>query len=140
MKLLLYTFLYAYICCNNVIHVDYALFVMMHIIHFSPCTCKLTSDQLIDQLTSLSSTVRGIGTLPVLFKVLTQLICVWARVGAPCQVARRVMERSPHSMLVGEGALQFAVEQGFAVESNEKMLSDRSASAYQVTHYTTNQE
>lgn len=51
-----------------------------------------------------------------------------------------MMEKSPHSLLVGEGALQFAVEQGFAVEPNEKMLSDRSASAYQVTHYTTNQE
>ncbi|XP_048126093.1 N(4)-(Beta-N-acetylglucosaminyl)-L-asparaginase isoform X1 [Alosa alosa] len=52
-------------------------------------------------------------------------------VGTPCQVARKVMERSPHSLLVGEGALQFAVEQGITVEPNDKLLSDRSASAYQ---------
>ncbi|KAL2083157.1 hypothetical protein ACEWY4_020930 [Coilia grayii] len=52
-------------------------------------------------------------------------------VGTPCKVARRVMERSPHSLLVGEGALGFAVEQGFTVEPNDNMLSDRSASAYQ---------
>ena len=31
----------------------------------------------------------------------------------PVSVARRVMEKTPHVMLVGEGALQFAVEQGF---------------------------
>jgi N4-(beta-N-acetylglucosaminyl)-L-asparaginase len=31
----------------------------------------------------------------------------------PIAVARRVMERTPHVLLVGEGALQFALEQGF---------------------------
>ena len=31
----------------------------------------------------------------------------------PISVARMVMEHSPHVMLVGEGALQFALEQGF---------------------------
>jgi N4-(beta-N-acetylglucosaminyl)-L-asparaginase len=31
----------------------------------------------------------------------------------PISVARRVMERTPHVLLVGEGALQFALEQGF---------------------------
>ncbi len=31
----------------------------------------------------------------------------------PIPVARRVMERTPHVLLVGEGALQFALEQGF---------------------------
>ena len=31
----------------------------------------------------------------------------------PISVARAVMEKTPHVMLVGEGALQFAVEQGF---------------------------
>ena len=31
----------------------------------------------------------------------------------PVSVARRVMESSPHVMLVGEGALEFALEQGF---------------------------
>ena len=31
----------------------------------------------------------------------------------PISVARKVMEETPHVMLVGEGALQFALEQGF---------------------------
>lgn len=31
----------------------------------------------------------------------------------PISVARRVMERTPHVLLVGDGALQFAMEQGF---------------------------
>lgn len=31
----------------------------------------------------------------------------------PISVARRVMEKTPHVMLAGEGALQFALEQGF---------------------------
>ncbi len=31
----------------------------------------------------------------------------------PISVARRVMERTPHVLLVGQGALQFALEQGF---------------------------
>lgn len=32
----------------------------------------------------------------------------------PISVARAVMEKTPHTMLVGEGALQFALSQGFA--------------------------
>ncbi|MBK6266201.1 isoaspartyl peptidase/L-asparaginase [Marivirga sp. S37H4] len=39
----------------------------------------------------------------------------------PISVARAVMERSPHVMLVGEGALQFALEQGFP---KENLLTD----------------
>jgi len=35
----------------------------------------------------------------------------------PICVARRVMERTPHVLLVGEGALQFALEQGFKKEN-----------------------
>jgi N4-(beta-N-acetylglucosaminyl)-L-asparaginase len=31
----------------------------------------------------------------------------------PISVARKVMEKTPHVMLVGDGALQFALEQGF---------------------------
>ncbi|WP_018971226.1 N(4)-(beta-N-acetylglucosaminyl)-L-asparaginase [Rudaea cellulosilytica] len=34
----------------------------------------------------------------------------------PISVARRVMEKTPHVLLVGDGALQFALEQGFAKE------------------------
>jgi N4-(beta-N-acetylglucosaminyl)-L-asparaginase len=35
----------------------------------------------------------------------------------PVSVARAVMEKSPHVMLVGEGALQFALSQGFKKEN-----------------------
>ncbi|OYU96392.1 MAG: glycosylasparaginase [Bacteroidetes bacterium B1(2017)] len=35
----------------------------------------------------------------------------------PIQVARAVMEKSPHVMIVGDGALQFALEQGFKKEN-----------------------
>lgn len=43
----------------------------------------------------------------------------------PISVARAVMEKTPHVMLVGDGALQFALEQGFKkenllVEASEK--------------------
>ncbi|XP_030628587.1 uncharacterized protein LOC115810730 [Chanos chanos] len=52
-------------------------------------------------------------------------------VGMPCRVARKVMEKSNHSLLVGEGALAFAVEQGFSVEPNENLLTASSLTAYQ---------
>jgi isoaspartyl peptidase/L-asparaginase-like protein (Ntn-hydrolase superfamily) len=35
----------------------------------------------------------------------------------PISVARRVMEKTPHVMLVGEGALQFALSEGFKKEN-----------------------
>lgn len=38
------------------------------------------------------------------------------RIKHPIAVARRVMEKTPHVMLVGSGAQQFAVEQGFPLE------------------------
>uniref|UniRef100_UPI003AAC968F N(4)-(Beta-N-acetylglucosaminyl)-L-asparaginase isoform X1 n=1 Tax=Centroberyx gerrardi TaxID=166262 RepID=UPI003AAC968F len=52
-------------------------------------------------------------------------------VGSPVHVARRVMDRSPHSLLVGEGAVAFAKEQGFTVEPNDSMLTAHSTQAYQ---------
>lgn len=39
------------------------------------------------------------------------------RIAHPISVARLVMERTPHVMLVGEGALQFALENGFEAEN-----------------------
>ncbi|HEX7815012.1 N(4)-(beta-N-acetylglucosaminyl)-L-asparaginase [Dyella sp.] len=45
----------------------------------------------------------------------------------PICVARRVMERTPHVLLVGEGALQFALEQGF---KKEKLLTPQSERAW----------
>jgi len=45
----------------------------------------------------------------------------------PVSVARRVMEKTPHVMLVGEGAQRFAVQQGFA---KEKLLTPQAEKAW----------
>jgi N4-(beta-N-acetylglucosaminyl)-L-asparaginase len=45
----------------------------------------------------------------------------------PISVARRVMEKTPHVLLAGEGALQFAIEQGFA---KEELLTPESEAAW----------
>lgn len=46
----------------------------------------------------------------------------------PISVARMVMEKTPHVMLVGEGALQFALENGF---EKEKLLTPQAEKAWQ---------
>jgi N4-(beta-N-acetylglucosaminyl)-L-asparaginase len=46
----------------------------------------------------------------------------------PISVARRVMEKTPHVLLVGDGALQFAIEQGFP---KEELLTPASRKAWQ---------
>lgn len=50
------------------------------------------------------------------------------RIKHPISVARRVMEKTPHVMLVGSGAQQFAVAEGFPLE--EQKLSDDAKRAY----------
>jgi isoaspartyl peptidase/L-asparaginase-like protein (Ntn-hydrolase superfamily) len=45
----------------------------------------------------------------------------------PISVARAVMEKTPHVMLVGDGALQFALSQGF---KKKKLLTDKSEQAW----------
>ncbi|MEN5204182.1 N(4)-(beta-N-acetylglucosaminyl)-L-asparaginase [Stenotrophomonas sp. TWI700] len=45
----------------------------------------------------------------------------------PVSVARRVMEQTPHVMLVGEGAQQFAVQQGF---ERKKLLTPEAEQAW----------
>lgn len=45
----------------------------------------------------------------------------------PISVARLVMEKTPHVLLVGEGALQFALEQGF---QKEELLTPESRAAW----------
>jgi len=45
----------------------------------------------------------------------------------PISVARRVMEKTPHVLLVGDGALQFAIEQGFP---KEELLTPESEKAW----------
>lgn len=51
------------------------------------------------------------------------------RIKHPISVARRVMEKTPHVMLVGSGAQQFAVAEGFPLESDK--LSDGAKKAYE---------
>ena len=46
----------------------------------------------------------------------------------PISVARKVMEETPHVMLVGEGALQFALEQGF---EKENLLTEKTKKDYE---------
>ena len=50
------------------------------------------------------------------------------RIKNPISVARKVMERTPHVILVGKGAQQFAMENGFTLESGE--LSEDAKKAY----------
>lgn len=45
----------------------------------------------------------------------------------PISVARRVMEKTPHVILAGSGALQFALEQGF---TKENLLTESTKKAY----------
>lgn len=46
----------------------------------------------------------------------------------PISVARRVMEKTPHVMLVGDGALQFALSEGF---QKENLLTAQSKEAWE---------
>lgn len=46
----------------------------------------------------------------------------------PISVARRVMEKTPHVMLAGEGALEFAVAEGF---EKEDLLTDAARAAWE---------
>ena len=50
------------------------------------------------------------------------------RIAHPISVARLVMEKTPHVMLVGEGALQFALENGF---EQENLLTPEGEEAWQ---------
>ncbi len=51
------------------------------------------------------------------------------RIKHPISVARRVMEKTPHVMLVGSGAQQFAVAEGFPLE--EQKLSEEAKKNYE---------
>ena len=51
------------------------------------------------------------------------------RIKHPISVARRVMEKTPHVLLVGAGAQQFAIAEGFPLE--EQKLSEDAKKAYE---------
>lgn len=83
----------------------------------------------------------GLGALPDRDGIVTLDSCIMdekANIGAvsfldrikhPVSVARKVMETTPHVLLSGEGARQFAVKNGFPLESGE--LSPESRKQYQ---------
>ncbi len=48
-------------------------------------------------------------------------------IGRPISVARKVLENTPHVLLVGDGALEFALTQGF---KKQKLLTEKSGAAY----------
>ena len=50
------------------------------------------------------------------------------RIKHPISVARKVMEKTPHVLLVGEGAQKFALDEGFKLE--EQQLSNDAKKAY----------
>jgi N4-(beta-N-acetylglucosaminyl)-L-asparaginase len=86
-----------------------------------------------------SNTSVGLGGLPDRDGRVTPDACVmtWAGdIGAVCaledvvhavSVARRVMERTPHTMLAGPGARAFAVDQGFEAQN---LLTPRAEAAW----------
>ncbi len=49
------------------------------------------------------------------------------RIKHPISVARRVMEKTPHVMLVGVGAQQFAIAEGFPLEEQKLSISAQKA-------------
>ncbi|WP_439184418.1 N(4)-(beta-N-acetylglucosaminyl)-L-asparaginase [Carboxylicivirga taeanensis] len=55
-------------------------------------------------------------------------VCALENIKHPISVARRVMEKTPHVMLAGDGALQFAKEEGFA---EENLLTDKAKKEFQ---------
>ena len=52
------------------------------------------------------------------------------RIRNPIQLARKVFERGPHMMLVGEGAERFAQEQGIALCDPEELIADAERDAW----------
>lgn len=51
------------------------------------------------------------------------------RIKHPISVARRIMEKTPHVLLVGEGAQQFAIAEGFELQPEK--LSNEAKKAYE---------
>ncbi|XP_013410516.1 uncharacterized protein LOC106173810 isoform X1 [Lingula anatina] len=52
-------------------------------------------------------------------------------ISTPISVARRVMQGSPHSLLVGQGALEFAKKCGFTTQSNDHLLTAQGREEYE---------
>ncbi|MEP7320562.1 MAG: N(4)-(beta-N-acetylglucosaminyl)-L-asparaginase [Saprospiraceae bacterium] len=62
-------------------------------------------------------------------------VCALEQIRHPISVARRVMEKTPHVMLVGDGALDFAVAEGF---KKENLLTSASREKWEKWKITSN--
>jgi N4-(beta-N-acetylglucosaminyl)-L-asparaginase len=62
-------------------------------------------------------------------------VCALEHVVHAASVARQVMEKTPHAILVGEGALEFALSQGF---KKENLLTEGSKKAWEEWKKTSN--
>jgi N4-(beta-N-acetylglucosaminyl)-L-asparaginase len=62
-------------------------------------------------------------------------VCALEHVVHAASVARKVMENTPHAILVGEGALEFALAQGF---KKENLLTEKSKKAWEEWKKTSN--
>jgi N4-(beta-N-acetylglucosaminyl)-L-asparaginase len=58
----------------------------------------------------------------------TGAVCFLKNIKHPVSVARKVMENTPHNMICGSGALEFALSQGFV---EENLLTEGSRKAWQ---------
>lgn len=64
-------------------------------------------------------------------------VCALEHIVHPAQVARAVMEKTPHAIIVGEGALDFALANGFA---KENLLTEKSKAAWEKWKLTSKYE
>ena len=67
----------------------------------------------------------------IIIIIIITIILIY-RVAKPLAVARHVMENSPHSILVGQGAQEYAVKNGFPVEPNSALQTHESIEAFEV--------
>ena len=65
-------------------------------------------------------------------------LCGSTQIKNPISVARKIMERTPHVMLIGEDVHQFAVSEGFELIQNEELLTEYRISQLQRAQKITN--
>ena len=90
---------------------------------------KLNIKNVCDTLVCYFLSLPSLLILPQLFFYLWS--CRYAK---PISVAKRILEHSTLNMLVGSGATEFAMSQGFSMEDNHKLLSDMTSRAYEVCY------
>jgi len=64
-------------------------------------------------------------------------VCALQNIKHPISVARKVMDETPHVILAGDGALQFAIEMGFP---KEDILTDKAKAEWEKWRETSNYE